>query len=176
MKLLFVLFWLLVQTRASCHTADIINAIGGTTFTVDRITATHAATTTDPYLVIAGKYTKDDTEFGFIYLYDVNGCKVKQTFEFPNVNQGFYDVSFTTGTIIAIGYHTSTGSTNEVIVIGSIEDFLTRPSKTNLNSPVMMRSPAPANITDYVLSQGAFIDKQKTVVVASSRMIRLYST
>jgi len=56
--LFLVLLSLLVRTRANCHTADIINAIGGSTFTVDRITATHASTTTDPYLVIAGKYTK----------------------------------------------------------------------------------------------------------------------
>jgi len=91
--------------------------------------------------------TTSTESFGFIYLYDVNGCTVKQTFEFPNVNQGFYDVSFTNGTVLAIGYHVSETTdpmgfpvikTREVIVIGSIEDFLTRPSKSNLNSPVMM--------------------------------------
>ena len=118
---------LLAQAQASCHTADIINTIGGTTYTVDQITATHATTATEPFLVVAGKFTKEaGSIFGFLYLYDYNECRVKRTYEFPSINQGFTDVSFQRGKILAVGYRQFKRSKlQEVLVLGTVEEFLT---------------------------------------------------
>jgi hypothetical protein len=111
-------------------------------------------------------------------MYDYNACKVAQSFEFSNINQGFYDISFHSGIILAVGYH-RLGPTmmQEVVVVGNVEDFLSKPSKTSTKFPIVLKSPSDFNIPSngYVLPQAAFITSTKAVVVVSQAYAGVYT-
>jgi hypothetical protein len=127
--------------------------------------------------VVAGRFTKEGgVSFGFLYLYDYNECRVKRTYEFPSINQGFTDISFQRGMILAVGYHQfKKGKQQEVIVIGTVEKFLTMPKDAkdwrNAGSlPLMFRASyrfLPADKVYDVLPQAAFIRSDFTVIVVS---------
>lgn len=78
---LLVTALLAVKVSSSCHTADIMSTIGGNSYTVNSVTATHFVFNSVPYLAVAGKITKTSVSSAFLYVYDYNNCKMKTQFE-----------------------------------------------------------------------------------------------
>ena len=58
-------------------------------------------------LFAAGHYTKieEGTTLGFFYAIDYDWCTTLLFFEFPNVNQGFSEMSYLNDYVYLLGYH-----------------------------------------------------------------------
>jgi hypothetical protein len=65
----------------------------------------------------------------------------------------------------------------EVVVVGNVEDFLSKPSKTSTRFPIVLKSPSDFNIPSdgFVLPQAAFITSTKTLVVISQIYVGVYT-
>ena len=123
MILVLLLGILALKVAAECRLSDINNIIGGSSYSVDQIVASHVTVEIQNILVITGQLMKIDTEekMGFVYFYDYSFCTVYDQYQFKGVNLGMRDIEIFKDFIIVLGYsQNANGNLTEVIFVFKI--------------------------------------------------------
>lgn len=78
MLLVLLLGIIASMVAAECRLSDINNIIGGSSYSVDQIVASHVTVEIQNILVISGQLIKIDAQekMGFVYFYDYSFCTV----------------------------------------------------------------------------------------------------